>query len=253
MVKAFSLKNKNIIVTGGATGLGLAMTNSLIACGAHVIIVNSRSFEAASSNLKHLNPDSYTYYSHDIREHDEAESFIKKIEYKHPIYALINNAGNHLKKATVDTSIQDFQNILDVHVLGSFALSKAVLPYMQVRNEGCILFIASMTSYIGLPYVLAYSASKSAYMGMVRSLCSEYGAEGIRVNGVAPGWIETELFNQIVKDDPQRREKILSRTPAHCFGKTEDVGWTVAFLCSPAAKFINGTIIPVDGGALIGF
>lgn len=249
----FSLENKNILITGGATGLGLAMSESCIKAGAHIIMVNSRSSEEAQKDISHLDPSSYTYFQFDITKHEQIPILIAQIEEKTPIYGLVNNAGVHLKKPSIEVEIKEFQKVLDVHVLGSFAFSKAVLPYMIKRKEGNIIFIASMTSFIGMTNVIAYSAAKSAYLGMVRSLCSEYAEQGIRVNAIAPGWIDTPMFRKATDGDIERQQKILGRTPAKCYGKPEHIGWTSVFLLSEASQFINGTVIPVDGGAVIGF
>jgi gluconate 5-dehydrogenase len=101
--------------------------------------------------------------------------------------------------------------------------------------------------------VVAYSAAKAAYGGMVRSLASEFGPHGVRVNAIAPGWIGSEMLDQALNGDPARRARILARTPLARFGDAEDIGWAAVYLCSPAGKFVNGVVLPVDGGAAIGF
>jgi gluconate 5-dehydrogenase len=166
---------------------------------------------------------------------------------------LVNNAGGHLKKAAVDTSVDEFRALLNTHIHGAFALTRAVLPPMIAGEHGCILFMASMASLFGIPQVIAYAAAKSAYLGMIRSLACEVGPKGVRVNGIAPGWIETPMLRQALDGDPARREKILARTPLGCFGSPADIGAAAVYLCSPAARFVNGVILPVDGGASIGF
>jgi gluconate 5-dehydrogenase len=100
---------------------------------------------------------------------------------------------------------------------------------------------------------VAYSAAKSAYAGMVRTLAVEFGSQGVRVNGIAPGWIESDMLNEALNGDPPRKAKILGRTPMNRFGRAEDIGWAAVYLCSPAAQFVTGVILPVDGGASIGF
>jgi gluconate 5-dehydrogenase len=104
-----------------------------------------------------------------------------------------------------------------------------------------------------LPLVPAYSAAKSAYLGLVRSLACEFGPSGVRVNAIAPGWIETPMLEQALAADPGRRARILARTPMGRFGELEDIARAARYLCSPAAKFVNGALLPVDGGASIGF
>ena len=170
-----------------------------------------------------------------------------------PVSILVNNAGNHLKKPAVETTPEEFAFVLQTHVLAAHALTRQVLPGMLQRRHGNVLFIASMASLIGVPNVIAYSAAKSAYLGMVRTLSSEVSGQGVRVNAIAPGWIESAMLIQAMSGDPVRKSKVLSRTPAGVFGQPEDIGWAAAYLCSPAAKFVTGVVLPVDGGASIGF
>ncbi len=110
-----------------------------------------------------------------------------------------------------------------------------------------------MTSLFGIPYVLAYSCAKAGYLGMVRNLATEWGPSGVRVNAIAPGWIDSAMMRKALDSDPERKQKILGRTPLATFGEPEDIGEAAAFLCSPSAKFITGVCLPVDGGASIGF
>jgi gluconate 5-dehydrogenase len=124
---------------------------------------------------------------------------------------------------------------------------------MVSRKSGSVLFTASMSSLMGLPLIVAYSAAKSAYVGIVRTLASEWGPDGLRVNAIAPGWIASDMLDQALSGDPERKVKILGRTPLKKFGEPEDIGWAAVYLCSPAAKFVTGVVLPVDGGAAIGF
>jgi gluconate 5-dehydrogenase len=158
-----------------------------------------------------------------------------------------------LKKPAVDTSPDEFQAVLQTHVVAAFALTRAVLPGMTARGHGNILFTASMTSLFGIPLVVAYSAAKAAYLGMVRSLAAEVSGQGVRVNAVAPGWIESDMLRQALSGDPERAKKVLGRTPMGRLGEPDDIGWAATYLCSPAAKFVTGVVLPVDGGASIGF
>lgn len=121
---------------------------------------------------------------------------------------LVNNAGNHCKKPIEEMSVSDFESVLDVHVVGAFALTKALVPHMKQRGQGCVLFTASMTSFLGQPLVTGYSAAKSAYLGMIRGMTTELAVHGIRVNGIAPGWIDTPMLRKAIEGDDERRNKI---------------------------------------------
>jgi len=153
----------------------------------------------------------------------------------------------------METTPAEFNTVLQTHVVASFSLARAILPDMVQRRHGNILFTASMASLFGIPLVMAYSAAKSAHLGMVRSLATEVSQHGVRVNAVAPGWIESDMMIHALNGDPERTQKILGRTPMNCFGTAEDIGLAATFLCSPAARFITGVVLPVDGGASIGF
>lgn len=136
---------------------------------------------------------------------------------------------------------------------GAFSITQAAVPLIRKNGGGSILFIASMSALIGIPNIVAYSTAKAAYLGMVRSLASELGPDNIRVNAIAPGWIETPMLDQALNNDPERKQKILSRTPKRKFGKPEDIGWAAVYLSSSAGSFVNGSVLVVDGGASIGF
>jgi len=106
---------------------------------------------------------------------------------------------------------------------------------------------------MGLPLIVAYTAAKNAYVGIVRSLASEWGPHGLRVNAIAPGWIASDMLDQALEGDAKRKEKVMGRIPMGDFGKAEDVGWAAVYLSSPAAKYVNGVVLPVDGGAAESF
>jgi gluconate 5-dehydrogenase len=248
----FRLDNDLALITGGGSGLGLAMGKCLASAGARVILAGRRE-EMLRQGVAEVGPLA-AYVSHDVNRLADAPHLVEKVQKAHgPITILINNAGIHLKKAAVDTTEEEFLKVLTTHVLGSHALSRAVAPGMMARKSGCILFIASMASLFGIPKVVAYSAAKSAYVGMVRALATELSPSGVRVNAIAPGWIETEMSRKAMDGDPARKAKILSRTPMSRFGESEDIGMAAVYLCSPAAKFVTGVVLPVDGGASIGF
>lgn len=251
-LQVFSLDGQLAIVTGGGTGLGYAMASCFAAAGARVVIAGRRKGvleEAARSLGKSVFAEQF-----DVTDFAQASGFVQKIEeqYGAPTI-LVNNAGIHVKKRVEDHTLEDFHSVLATHVEGAFAVTRAAVPAMKRAGRGSILFIASMSSIIGMPGIVAYSAAKSAYLGMVRSLAAELGAGNIRVNAIAPGWIDTPMLHKALDGDSKRRQKILDRTPERRFGSPEDIGWAAAFLCSPAASFINGVLLPVDGGASIGF
>jgi gluconate 5-dehydrogenase len=253
MNDVFTLQGETALITGGATGLGFGMARCFVAAGAKVVLVGRRQEELQNA-CRELGPAA-TAVPQDITQLDRAADVIERAERASgsPISILVNNAGIHLKKPAVETTPAEFANVLQTHVMAAHALTHAILPGMIERKYGNILFTASMASLFALPLVIAYSAAKSAYLGMVRTLATELGTQGIRVNAIAPGWIDTPMFRKAVFTDAKRTEKILSRTPMNKFGEADDIGWAAVYLCSPAAKFVTGIVLPVDGGASIGF
>ena len=252
MVNEFSLKGETALITGGGSGLGFGIAECFVAAGARVVLVGRRTdvLEKAAKKLG----KAATFEPHDITALDEVDHLIQWISKNAgPISILVNNAGIHLKKPAVETTIAEFNTVLQTHVVAAFSLTRAVLPQMIQRKHGNILFTASMASLFGVPLVVAYSAAKSAYLGMVRSLATEVSPQGVRVNAIAPGWIESDMMLNAFNGDPNRSKKILARTPMNCFGTAKDVGLAATYLCSPAARFVTGVVLPVDGGASVGF
>lgn len=249
---AFRLDGRTALVTGGGSGLGLAIARSLAQAGARVVLVG-RQVDTLTEAAAGIGPQA-GWVVHDVNDHGGAGALAQTVIQRHgPIDILVNNAGVHLKKPALETGVAEFQRILDTHVLGAHALVQAFAPAMVQRKAGSILFIASMASLFGIPRVVAYSAAKSAHLGMVRTLATELSPDGVRVNAIAPGWIETAMSRKAMQGDPERERKILGRTPMGRFGTPEDVGLAAVYLCSDAARFVTGAVLPVDGGVSIGF
>lgn len=250
--KPFRLDGEYAVITGGGTGLGLAIAQCLVSCGAEVCLIGRRP-EPLREAVSALG-DSASALPLDICDAEAPETLEAFLQERgKSATILVNNAGIHLKKPATETSLDEFKSVLDTHVNAAFALTHLVLPDMYKRQHGSILYMGSMASLFGIPNVMAYSAAKSAYLGMIRGLAVEAGPYGVRVNGIAPGWIETPMLSKALEGDPERKQKILGRTPMEAFGKPEDIGWACAYLCSPAARFVTGVMLPVDGGGSIGF
>ena len=180
--------------------------------------------------------------------------FARDVEARRgPIDILVNNAGNTVKKPFGDSTAADLDRVLDVHLRGALELTRPIIAGQAARGGGTVLFTASMTSFIGQPYVLGYTAAKSALVGVVRGLSAEFAGQGVRVSGIAPGWIDTPLFQAATRDDPERLAKILGRIQMRRIGTPEEIGWACVFLASPAAGYVTGQTLVVDGGALVGF
>jgi NAD(P)-dependent dehydrogenase (short-subunit alcohol dehydrogenase family) len=253
MNQPFRLDGQTALITGGGTGLGMAIATCMADAGARVVLAGRRANVLADA-AKQIG-SAAAVIEHDVSDTAKAGSLIEKTTklLGDAPTILVNNAGIHLKKWAVDTTDAEFLAVMQTHVLGSFALSRALAPAMLQRKSGSIIFIASMASLFGIPQVSAYSAAKSALLGVVRSLATEWSPHGLRVNAIAPGWIDSAMLQGAFKGDPARAARVLARTPMARLGEGADVGHAAVYLASPAAKFITGIVLPVDGGISIGF
>jgi gluconate 5-dehydrogenase len=249
---AFDLTGQTALITGGGTGLGFGMAKCLAASGARVILVGRRKEELDKACIA-LGENAFALAG-DVTRLETIPGLVAQAEkLAGPVSILVNNAGIHLKKDAVETSDAEFAAVMQTHVFGAFALTREIARGMMKRKAGSILFTASMASLFGINKVAAYAAAKSAHLGLVRTLAVEFGAEGVRVNAIAPGWIHSDMTAKAMDGDPARKAKILGRTPMNRFGEADDIGWAAVYLCSPAAKFVTGVVLPVDGGVSIGF
>jgi gluconate 5-dehydrogenase len=240
------------MVTGGGTGLGLAMCQALTEAGARVVMTGRRE-DPLREACARLGPTA-SYICHDVTDLPTIPGLVAEVEERFgPLDILINNAGNHLKKPALDTSDSELAILLQTHLFGSFALSRECGRRMALRKQGAITMIVSMAALFGIPQVSGYTAAKSALLGLTRALAVEFSPHGVRVNAIAPGWIDTALSRKAFQGDPARQQRILDRTPMGVLGEPLDVGYAAVYLSSPAARFVTGIVLPVDGGASIGF
>jgi len=248
----FDLSGQTALITGGGTGLGLGMAKCFVQSGARVVLVGRREAELKKACTA-LGRNAFALTG-DVNQTAEAASLLNAAEkLAGPISILVNNAGVHLKKDALDTSDAEFAAVMQTHVFGAFALTREAARRMIERKSGSVLFIASMASLFGIPKIIAYATAKTATLGLVRALAMEWGAAGIRVNAIAPGWIQSDMTAKALGNDPVRKAKILGRTPLERLGEAEDIGWAAVYLCSPAGKFVTGAVLPMNGAASMGF
>jgi NAD(P)-dependent dehydrogenase (short-subunit alcohol dehydrogenase family) len=244
---------KIAIVTGGGSGIGLAITKKFVHNDIYTIIIgrNEQKLCAAKEKLGDL----CETLTGDLSDLSSIPSLVNKVVEKHGhVDILVNNAGINMKKEFTDVTDAEFQNIILTNVTAVFSISREVVKCMLEKNiKGSIINISSMASQYGIPKVIAYTASKSAIEGMTRSMAVDLSPKGIRVNCIAPGFIATDMSAKALNNDPERKSKVLSRTPMGELGDPSDIGDAALFLASDAAKYITGVVLPVDGGNSIGF
>ena len=248
MKDPFSMEGQVALVTGGGSGLGFGIAQRFVEAGAKVVIVGRRA-EVLEEARQRLGERCFAR-PFDVTKKDALAGLVADVEANvGPLTALVNCAGAHLKKIATEVTDEEFLKILDVHVLSVFALSREALKVMLPRKRGSIILISSMTAIMGMEKVVAYSTAKAAVNGMMRALIADASANGIRVNAIAPGWIDTPMLHKAIDNDEPRRNKILARIPTRTFGRVEDIGCAAQYLASDAGAYVNGVFLPVDAGA----
>ncbi|GAB3776949.1 SDR family NAD(P)-dependent oxidoreductase [Spirosoma horti] len=248
----FSLAGKLALITGGGSGIGFDIARCMVQAGATVVITGRR--EQALQEATDRLGDRAHYVVNDVTERSLLDGLVEQIEVAHgPIDILVNNAGINMKKPALEVTDEDFDRIVHTNLNSVFSLTRACARRMMARQQGSIIMISSMAAYYGIDRVAAYAASKSGVEGMVKVLASEFSGNGVRVNAIAPGFIETAMSKTAMGGDPDRFARAMRRTPMGKFGQPDDIGWAAVFMASDAAKYITGVSLPVDGGNSIGF
>lgn len=245
-------KRKLAIVTGGGSGIGLAIAEKFVQQGIEVIIAG-RDSEKLNAASEKLGAGCHPMVC-DVTQLAAIPGFVQGIIDQYgTIDILVNNAGTNLKKDFTEVTDEEFQQVMLTNVTAVFTMSREVVKHMQQQQAGCILNISSMAAQYGIPKVIAYTASKTAIDGMTRAMAVELSPQGIRVNAIAPGFIYSDMTAKALDSDPERKAKVFGRTPMGTMGQPADIGEAAYFLTSDAAKFITGVVLPVDGGNSIGF
>jgi NAD(P)-dependent dehydrogenase (short-subunit alcohol dehydrogenase family) len=245
------LKNKVAVVTGASRGLGRAMSLALAARGVKVALAgrDSAKLDETAGLIRSAGGDCAVFVL-DVTQEDEVAEFARKSsEQLGPADILINNAGMNLRKPLVDFTLEEWRRVMDTNFTSVFLMCRAFVPQMKGRGYGRILNLTSIMSHVSLPGRAAYSSSKTALLGLTRALALELAPDGITVAGISPGPFATEI-NTAILNDPEANRQFLSKIPVGQWGQPADLGELVVYLCSPAANFITGTDIVIDGGWL---
>lgn len=230
---SFDVSGKRVLVTGGRGGLGLAIGEAFKGAGARVTLVDTAPPPAAKDGFEHVMVDV-----------TDTAAVQKLADATPSLDVLVQCAGKlaRIKEYEVET----FQHIVDVHLFGSFRFATSFRPKLAA-SRGCIINVGSMYSHFGSPHAPAYGAAKAALVQLTKSLALAWAKDGIRVNAIAPGWFNTELTRP-GRENPEFFRKVTERLPEGRWNEPEELGGTVVFLASPAARMITGVTIPVDGG-----
>ena len=249
-MELFDLTGRVAVVTGGNGGIGLGMAEGLAAAGARILVVgrDRDKNEAAVRRLGELGPGARAVAA-DLTVEGEADRVAAAAEAAFGrLDILVNNAGSTVRGLPQDLSVGDWRWVMETNLTSAFSCSQAAYPLMQRAGGGKIINIGSMFSLFGAPYSAAYAASKGGIVQLTKVLATAWAADGIQVNAVLPGWIETALTLQAREEVPGLYERQLARMPAGRWGTPQDHAGVAVFLASRASDYVTGVSIPVDGG-----
>ena len=244
----FDFSNTNVIVTGATRGIGKAISTSFLKCGARVIGIYGGNEDAAKSYLDELGTLSanISLYQCDVSSENEVESLFKDLEDSiSTLDVLVNNAGIRRDSIVALMSSLDWQRVIDINLTGSFLMSKQAVLMMMKKKYGRIINITSPVAHLGFAGQANYAASKAGQVAMTKSLAKETARKKITVNCVSPGFIQTDFLDDLSDDQIAAYKKLV---PMRRFGKVEEVASAVLFLSSPAAAYITGSVLEINGG-----
>ena len=252
MTKRFDLTDRRVVVTGGTSGIGLAIAQAFLEAGAQVIITG-RNAQRGAQALVGLTPLGPAHFVAADAGAEDAAAALKDavIEHLGGLDVLVCAAGMNRRMLPQELTVDDWDAVLDANLKSVFLTTRALYPMLKVSGDGRIITLGSMLSVLANEASSAYAAAKGGVVQFTRSLAVSWAPDGIRANTILPGWIDTPLTRQARKDIPELDARVTARTPLGRWGLPEEMAGTVLFLASPAARFVTGAAIPVDGGYLM--
>ena len=248
----FDIAGKVALVTGSSRGIGFALARGLLDAGCRVVL-NGRDEDrlaAAAQQLRTVTGGEVVPIAFDVTSAPAVADGVERAEAAlGPIDILVNNAGVQHRAPFPEFTDADWQRLLDTNLTSAFVTGRAVARRMVPRGTGKIVNICSLQSEVARPGIAAYSATKGALKMLTKGMCADLAPHGIQVNGIGPGYFATELTAPLVADEAFSAW-VRGRTPAGRWGRVEDLVGTLIYLCSPAADFVNGQLVYVDGGML---
>ncbi|MDQ4097174.1 MAG: 2-dehydro-3-deoxy-D-gluconate 5-dehydrogenase KduD [Actinomycetota bacterium] len=251
MTALFDLAGRTAVVTGARRGIGLAMSAALAEAGADIVGVSAH-LESRDSEVERRVRAAgrrFTALRADLADRTAVHRLAADLTALGPIDILVNNGGTIARKPAAEHPDDSWDQVLEVNLSSQFVLSREIGREMVSRGRGKIIFTASLLSFQGGINVPGYTASKSGIAGLTKALANEWAGHGVNVNAIAPGYIATDNTEALLADQ-QRNQAILERIPAGRWGRADDLAGATVFLASPASDYVNGVVLPVDGGWL---
>jgi 2-deoxy-D-gluconate 3-dehydrogenase len=246
----FDLSGRVALVTGGNGGIGLGLARGLARCGAAVMVAGRDAAKnaAAVAELSALGARADSVVA-DITDEAAVGAMVEATATRlGGLDILVNNAGTNIRRRPEEYRLEDWRTVIDTNLTSAMLASRAAHPHLKRGGRGRVINNGSMLSIFGLPFHIAYAASKGGVVQFTKSLAVAWAADGITVNALLPGWIDTDLTRKARQDMADLHGNVLARTPAKRWGDPRDFEGVAAFLASDASAFITGTAIPVDGG-----
>ncbi|WP_330236781.1 SDR family oxidoreductase [Streptomyces sp. NBC_00566] len=243
----FDISGRTALVTGSSRGIGLALARGLAEAGCTVVL-NGRDGDRLARAAAELPGDLVHTAVFDVTDGPSVAAGIVEIEERvGPLDILVNNAGMQLRAPLLEFTDSDWHRILDTNLTSAFLTGREAARQMTERGHGKIVNVCSLQSEVVRPGIAPYAATKGALKMLTKGMCADWGPRGVQVNGLGPGYIETELTRPLV-EDAEFSAWVRGRTPAGRWGRTEDLVGGLLFLVSPAADFVSGQVLYVDGG-----
>ncbi|WP_205908865.1 SDR family NAD(P)-dependent oxidoreductase [Metarhizobium album] len=246
---SWNFSDQVVMITGGASGLGFAGAEAFAAAGATLVLADIRA-EAAQLAVERLGGGPHLAVSGDVAVAADVDMMVNTArEAFGRIDVLVNCAGiPDVFRPTIEQDYEQFRRLVDIHLGGTFLVSKTVAPVMLANGRGAICNISSIAGVLGLTPRNAYSAAKAGISMLTRTLGTEWVSRGVRVNCIAPGYIVTPFFDRLVAEGKLDQHRIIRRTPIGRLGKASELAEAMLFLCSSNASYISGVTLQVDGG-----